>query len=75
MMVTKIKELTVVQLKTLVDELVEEKLGEILGDIDKGLQVKPEVLKELRASLAASRRGKRGIPLEQLAKELGLDLE
>jgi CO dehydrogenase/acetyl-CoA synthase alpha subunit len=75
MMVTKIKELTVVQLKTLVDELVEEKLGEILGDSDKGLQVKPEVLKELRASLAATRRGKRGIPLERLAKELGLDLE
>ncbi len=51
-----------------------EKLEQMLGDPDKGLEVKPELLRELKASLAATRRGKRGIPLEQLAKEMGLDL-
>jgi len=70
----KINELTLEQLKALIDEAVEDKLGEYL-DPDKGLEVKPELLKELRKSLAEVRRGKRGIPLEQLAKELGIDLE
>jgi hypothetical protein len=62
------------QLKVLIEEAVEEKLYEYLGDPDIGLTVKPGVLNELKASLAAVRRGKRGIPLEQLAKELGVDL-
>jgi hypothetical protein len=77
-MATKAKELTtkitVEQLKKLIDNAVEEKLQDFLGDPDRGLSVRPEVLKELKASLAATRRGKRGIPLEQLAKELGVDL-
>lgn len=74
-MVTKVIELTLEQLKVLVDGLVEDKIEQMLGDPDKGLEVKPDVLRELKASLAAARRGKRGIPLEQLAKELGLNLE
>lgn len=71
----KVKELSVEQLKALIEDTVEEKLQSYLGDQDKGLEVKPELLKELKASLAEARRGKRGIPLEQLAKEMGLDLE
>lgn len=71
----KVKELSVEQLKALIEDTVEEKLQSYLGDPDKGLEVKPELLKELKASLAEARRGKRGIPLEQLAKEMGLDLE
>ncbi len=70
----KVNELTVEQLKALVEEMIESKLGEYF-DPDEGLEVKPELLKELKASLAEVRRGKRGIPLEQLAKEMGLDLE
>lgn len=73
-MATKVKELTLEQLKVLVEEVVQEKLEQMLGDPDKELEVKPELLRELKASLAATRRGKRGIPLEQLAKEMGLDL-
>jgi hypothetical protein len=71
----KVKELSVEQLKALIEETIEEKLQEYLGDPDKGLEVKPEILKELKASLAEVKSGKRGIPLEQLAKEMGLDLE
>jgi signal recognition particle GTPase len=73
-MATKVKELTLEQLKVLVEEVVQEKLEQMLGDPDKGLEVKPELLRELKASLAATRRGKRGTPLEQLASEIGLDL-
>ena len=71
----KVNELTVEQLKALIEDTVEEKLQEYLRDADEGLEVKPELLRELKASLAEVRRGKRGIPLEQLAKEMGLDLE
>ncbi|MFC1989659.1 hypothetical protein ACFLVW_03735 [Chloroflexota bacterium] len=70
----KVKELSVEQLKDLIEEMIEAKLEEYL-DPDKGLEVNPELLKELKASLAEVRCGKRGIPLEQLAKEMGLGLE
>ena len=70
----KIKELTVEQLNALINEAVEDRLAEYI-DPDKGCAVKPEVLEELRKSLAEVKRGKRGIPLEQLAREMGFDLE
>ena len=63
----KVKELSVEQLKALIEDTVEEKLQSYLGDQDKGLEVKPELLKELKASIAEARRGNRGIPLEHLA--------
>ena len=77
-MATRMKELntkiSLEQLKNLIEEAVEEKLQEYMGDTDAGLTIKPDVLKELKTSLTATRRGKRGIPLEQLAKESGVDL-
>ena len=69
----KVKELTVEQLKMLIDEAVEDKLAEILGDPDRGLELKEEVKARLRDSLAAVKRGEKGIPIEQVAKELGLE--
>jgi hypothetical protein len=72
---TRVKDLTLDQLKQLVDGIVEDKIEQIVGDPDRGLELRPEVVKELKESLAASRRGERGIPLEELAKEIGLDLK
>ncbi len=69
----KVKELSVEQLKTLIEETVEEKLQEVLGDPDLGLQLKEEVRKRLRQSLSAMERGEKGTPVEQVAKELGLE--
>lgn len=69
----RVKELTEEQLKTLIQEAVEEKLEEILGDPDQGLKLREDVKKRLKRSLAAVESGEKGIPIEQVAKEIGLD--
>lgn len=69
----KVKELSVEQLKALIQEAVEEKLQEILGDPDQGLELKEDVKERLRRSLAAVESGDEGIPIGQVAKEVGLE--
>jgi len=56
----KVKELTVEQLKTLIQEAVEDKLEEMIGDPDSGLELTDEVKERLRASMAAMQRGEEG---------------
>ena len=70
----KVNELTIEQLKALIEEAVEEKLQEMLGDPDFGLELKDEVKERLRRSLAAAERQK-GIPLARVVKETGLEWE
>ena len=69
----KVKELTVEQFKDLVQEAVQEKLDEIIGDPDVGLELREEIKERLRNSLAARQRGEKGIPIEEVAKRAGLD--
>lgn len=69
----KIRDLDVDEFKALVQEAMEEKLEEILGDPDQGLELKDAVKRRLKRSLTATSRGERGIPVEKVAKELGLE--
>ena len=69
----KVKDLTVEELKVLIEETVEEKLQEILGDPDEGLEIKEEVIERLKHSMAAIKKGEQGIPIEQVAKKLGIN--
>jgi len=69
----KVKELTVEQLKTLIQEAVEEKLEEMIGDPDSGLELREDVKDRLRASLAAMQQGEMLIPVEEAARQAGLD--
>ncbi len=68
----KVKELTVEQLKALIEETIEEKLQEILGDPDEGLELKEEVIQRLKAHKAFK---KARIPMEQVARRHGLELK
>ena len=65
---TKIINLSLEELKTFIDEAVDMRLEERLGDPDVGLEVKSEVIKEIRKS----RRCRVTIPAEEVAKRLGL---
>lgn len=67
-----VAQLTVSQLEALIEAAVERKLTEMLGDPDRGLELKPAVKNKLRRSLAAIEQGERGIPAKSVAKELGL---
>ena len=69
----KVKELSVEQLKTLIQEAVEEKLQEVLGDPDQGLELKGDIKERLGRSLSAMESGEEGIPIRQVAKEVGLE--
>jgi len=71
----KVKELSVEQLIALIQEAVEEKLQEILGDPDRGLELKEDIKERLKQSLSAVERGERGIPISQVVKETGLKWE
>jgi hypothetical protein len=64
----KVKELTVEQFKDLVQEAIEEKLADIIGDPDLGLELREEIKERLRNSLAARQRGEKGIPVEEVAR-------
>ena len=71
----KVKELSVEQLIALIQEAVEEKLQEILGDPDQGLELREDIKERLKQSLSAVERGERGIPISQVVKETGLKWE
>lgn len=71
--VSGISNLSLNELKELVDVLIEEKLSQFLGDPDSGLELREEVKERLRKSLKAQRKGEEGIPLEEVAKRLGFE--
>jgi hypothetical protein len=66
-MSARVAELTVDELKQIIKEAVEQKLEEMLGDPDEGLELREEIKARLRRSLEAERRGTRGIPAQEMA--------
>jgi hypothetical protein len=67
-----VKDLTVEELKLLIQETVAETIHNLLVDPDEGQEIKPEVKQQLLESLKATQAGKQGIPAEEVAKKLGL---
>jgi hypothetical protein len=67
----KVKDMTVEDLRILISDTVEKTLSEVLNDPDRGLPLREEVERRLRDSLAAVERGGRGIPLEEVARNIG----
>ena len=45
------------------------------GDPDEGLELREEIKIRLQQSLEAERRGVRGIPVQEVAAQLGLDMQ
>jgi hypothetical protein len=65
---TKIQNMSVEELKVLIDEAVDKRLEERFGDPDIGLEVKPEIIEKIRGI----RRNKKYSPAEDVARRLGL---
>ncbi|MBN3927165.1 hypothetical protein [Nostoc sp. NMS4] len=70
-----VKDMTIEELKLLIQETVAETIQSLMVDPDEGKQIKPEVKQQLLDSLQRTQSGERGIPAEELAKNLGLTWE
>ncbi len=69
----KVSDLTVEELRTIVQETVRETLLEIL-DPDYGLEVREELLEELRESVERVKKGEEPlISAEEVVRRLGLE--
>ncbi|WP_375491263.1 hypothetical protein [uncultured Nostoc sp.] len=67
-----VKDMTIEELKLLIQETVAETIQSLMVDPDEGKQIKPEVKQQLLDSLQRTQSGERGIPAEEVAKNLGL---
>lgn len=67
-----VKDLTVEELKLLIQETIAETIHDLLTDPDEGKELKPEVKQELLNSLKRNQSGERGVPAEEVARKLGL---
>lgn len=65
-MSTMVAEMTVADLRELIDELLDEKLGEILGDPDRGLTIRPQVREELLRQMDRVQKGEYGVLLTEI---------
>ena len=67
-----VAEMTVDELRDLIENVVEEKLAELIRDPDHGLGLREEFKERLRRTIEAEKQGVPGIPAEEVAKEFGI---
>ena len=72
-MTSTIAQMTKEEFKEMIEASIEQKLLEILGDPDEGLEIRQSVRDRLLRQRKAVAAGERGQPLEDVALELGLD--
>ena len=68
----KVGEMTKEELREMIEEIIEEKLLELLGDPDEGLPLRKAVRERLLRQRQAVAQGDRGEPLEEAIRRLGL---
>ena len=68
-----VNELSIDELKALIEEVVEEKLQEMLRDPDEGLSLRPEVEERLVKSLNQPKESRRTVSAQEVARDLGLN--
>ena len=67
-----VKDLSIEELRSLIADVLEDKLRELLGDPDEGLELRPEVRERLLKSFDQSRKSRETISAEETARRLGL---
>ena len=66
------EEMTVDELKILIRQTVEERLEEILGDPDSGIELNDSVRERLRRALEATQAGATGLSPDEMIRKTGL---
>lgn len=67
-----VAEMTADELRSLIENVVEDKLAELFRDPDHGLELREEFKQRLRRTIEAERQGVPGIPAGEVAKEFGV---
>ena len=68
----RVEEMTVDELKILIRQTVEERLEEILGDPDSGIELDDSVRERLRRSLEETQAGVAGLSPDEMTRKTGL---
>lgn len=71
-MAANVGQLSTDELKEIIGSVMEQKLKEILGDPDEGLELRAEVRDRLLRQKKAVAKGERGESLDQVVKRLGI---
>lgn len=71
-MANKVAQMTKEELKEMMETLIEQKLLELLGDPDEGLEIRKKVRDRLLRQKKAVADGERGEPFEDVVRQLGL---
>ena len=71
-MAANVGQLSTDELREIIGSVVEQKLKEILGDPDEGLEIRADVRDRLLRQKKAVANGERGDELEEVAKRLGV---
>ena len=66
-------ELSIEELRTIIGEVVEEKLRKMLEDADEGLSLRPDVQERLVESLNQPKESRQTVSAREVAHNLGLD--
>lgn len=69
----KVADMTRDELQSMIESSIERKLAEMFVDPDAGLELRPEIIESILRQEKEYAAGKRGKPLEDVTKELGLE--
>ena len=69
----RIADMTTDEFQTMLDALIDRKMGEWLRDPDAGLEIRPEIVAGLLQQEKEFAAGKRGKPLSQVIRELEIE--
>ena len=72
-MATTVAQMSKDELRELIETSIEQKLLEMLGDPDEGLEIRKSLHDRLVRQQKAVATGERGQPLEDVVRQLGLD--
>ena len=72
-MSTTVAQMSKDELKEMIEVTIEQKLLELLGDPDEGLEIRKSVRERLLRQKKAVAAGERGEPFEDVAQRLGLE--
>ncbi|MDE0553331.1 MAG: hypothetical protein OXI24_03895 [Candidatus Poribacteria bacterium] len=69
---SKVADLTIDEFSELMQKVVIQTLSKIIGDPDKGLELRGDFAEELKQSLADMEAGGKTVPMQQIAEKLGI---